>query len=72
MTDTITPTETHLRAALSDLAARYEATASRATTDVGKSRARQISQAAADIRHVLTTGRAPDYLITDTKPEVTS
>ena len=67
-----TGVEVDLRAALNDLATRYEATASRATTDVGKSRARQISQAAADIRHVLTTGRMPAYLVTDSKPEVTS
>lgn len=72
MTDTITPTETQLRAALNDLAARYETTASRAITDAGKSRARQIDQAARDIRHVLTTGRVPAYLVTDSKPEVTS
>ncbi|MEV0779232.1 hypothetical protein [Streptomyces sp. NPDC050428] len=72
MTDTITPNETHLRAALNDLAARYEAIAGEATTDVGKSRARQISQTATDIRHVLTTGRMPAYLITDSAPEITS
>ncbi|MFF2940845.1 hypothetical protein ACFVSQ_13475 [Streptomyces niveus] len=72
MTHTATPAETQLRTALGDLAACYEAIAGKPTTDAGKSRARQIDQAARDIQHVLTTGRVPAYLITDSKPEVTS
>lgn len=58
-----------LRTALDDLASRYEAIAFRATTDIGRSRARQMHKAGEDIRHVLNTGRVPAYLITDSAPE---
>ncbi|MEU8829415.1 hypothetical protein [Streptomyces sp900116325] len=61
--------EAQLRAALADLAARYKAIASRATTAPGRQRAKQIRQAAADIRHILATGNVPAYLITDTVNE---
>lgn len=64
-----TAVEVDLRAALNDLAARYEAIADRATTDVGRGRAKQIRKAADDVRHVLTTGHVPAYLITDTVNE---
>lgn len=60
--------EAQLRAALNDLAARYEAIARKATTEVGRSRAMQILKAADDIRHVLVNGYVPDYLITDSSP----
>ncbi|MFD9603267.1 hypothetical protein [Streptomyces sp. NPDC059970] len=62
-------TDTELRAALADLAKRYEAIADRATTDVGRQRAKQIRKAGEDIQHVLATGHVPAYLITDSAPE---
>ncbi|MFE7233973.1 hypothetical protein ACFVAF_25555 [Streptomyces sp. NPDC057596] len=58
-------TETDLRAALANLAERYEQIAAKATTDVGKQRALPISQAARDIRTVLATGQLPAHLRTD-------
>lgn len=58
-----------LRTALTDLATRYEAIASRATTDVGRARAGQIRKAAEDIRIVLAAGRVPLYLLTDAELE---
>ncbi|WP_030917456.1 hypothetical protein [Streptomyces sp. NRRL B-24720] len=63
------PTDTDLRAALADLARRYEAIANRATTVPGRQRAQQIRKAAGDIRHVLATGHVPAYLATDTVNE---
>lgn len=63
------PADTNLRTALSDLARRYEAIVNRATTVPGRQRAKQIRQAANDIRHVLATGNVPAYLITDTVNE---
>lgn len=56
-------------AALNTLAERYEETAAKAVSDVAKARARQISQAARDIRTVLTTGRIPHWLMTDAELE---
>jgi hypothetical protein len=64
----LTP-ERKIRGALADLAERYEETAARAVSDVAKARARQISQAAKDIRTVLTTGRIPHWLMTDAELE---
>jgi hypothetical protein len=55
--------------ALNTLAERYEETAAKAVSDVAKARARQISQAARDIRTVLTTGRIPHWLMTDAELE---
>lgn len=55
--------ETDLRTALTRLATRYEEIAEKATTDVGRRRAMQIQQMAADIRHVLDTTRIPGHLI---------
>jgi hypothetical protein len=57
--------DTATLSALNLLAERYEQTAAKATTALGKQRAMQISQAAKDIRHVLTTGRIPARLMTD-------
>ena len=62
---TMHPTEAQLRAVLTTLADRWERTAAKATTALGKQRALQISQAAKDIRQVLTTGRIPARLMTD-------
>lgn len=66
---TIHQNEADLRAAFTTLAERYEAIADKATTDVGQGRARQIRQAARDIRTVLTTGRVPHDLMTDAELE---
>lgn len=55
--------------ALNTLAERYEDIAAKATTDVGRARAAQISRAAKDIRVVLTTGRLPHWLMTDAELE---
>lgn len=63
------PADTDLRTALADLARRYEAITNRATTAPGRQRAKQIRQAATDIRHILATGHVPGYLITDTVNE---
>ncbi|MFE4420373.1 exonuclease domain-containing protein [Streptomyces sp. NPDC056817] len=58
-----------IRAALTDLAERYEQIAAKATTDVGKQRALPISQAARDIRTVLATSQLPAHLRTDEENE---
>lgn len=57
--------ETATLAAFNTLAERYERTAAKATTTLGRQRAEQIAQAAKDIRQVLTTGRIPARLMTD-------
>ena len=48
--------------ALNTLAERYEAIAAKADSDVAKARVRQVSQAARDIRTVLSTGQLPSHL----------
>jgi hypothetical protein len=55
--------------ALNVLAERYEEIAAKATTDVGRARAAQISRAAKDIRVVLATGRLPHWLMSDAELE---
>ncbi|WP_405673152.1 exonuclease domain-containing protein [Streptomyces sp. NBC_01530] len=57
----LTP-EREVRAAMADLADRYEYLATTAGIYIGPARAAHITQAAADIRHVLATGRVPNYL----------
>ncbi|MEU0783461.1 hypothetical protein ABZ341_18045 [Streptomyces sp. NPDC006173] len=52
-------------AAFNLLAERYERAAAKATTVAGKQRAQQMSQAAADMRQVLTTGQIPARLMTE-------
>jgi hypothetical protein len=55
--------------ALNTLAERYEEIAAKATTDVGRARAAQISRAAKDIRVVLNTSRLPHWLMSDAELE---
>ena len=51
------------------LADRYEHLATTAGVYIGPTRAAHITRAAADIRHVLATGRMPAYLHTDNVEE---
>lgn len=72
------PSEADLRAALADLASRWEEIAAKATTDLGRQRAMQIEAAAKGVRYVLATGHIPHWLMTDPEleqygtPEATS
>lgn len=53
-----------LRTALATYADRLTAIAARATTWPGRERALQLTRTADDIRHILTTGTIPTYLLT--------